>query len=86
MYLNKKKIHVQGLENELQLSFHVAYHWHQVYNDNYVYNAQIISFISLASFLWDIGKQYSPRCDAADSAASHLGLFCLLREISSKMR
>ena len=22
--------------------------------------------ISLASFLWDIGKQYSPRCDAAD--------------------
>ena len=23
--------------------------------------------ISLASFLWDIGKQYSPRCDAAES-------------------
>ena len=21
---------------------------------------------SLASFLWDIGKQYSPRCDAAE--------------------
>ena len=34
----------------------------------------------LASLLWDIGKQNSPRCDAA----SHLGLFCLHREISSK--
>ena len=22
--------------------------------------------LSLASFLWDIGKQYSPRCDAAE--------------------
>ena len=32
--------------------------------------------------LWDIGKQHSPRCD--DSAASHLWLFCLHREISSK--
>ena len=34
--------------------------------------------IGLASFLWDKGKQYSPRCDAANPA-SHLGLFCLLR-------
>ena len=39
--------------------------------------------ISLASFLWDIGKQNRPRCDAAErgvpqNAASHLRLFCLL--------
>ena len=33
--------------------------------------------------LWDIGKQHSPRSDAAE-AASHLGLFCLLKGISSK--
>ena len=25
-----------------------------------------LTHISLASFLWDIGKQYSPRCDAAE--------------------
>ena len=24
-----------------------------------------LTHISLASFLWDIGKQYSPRCDAS---------------------
>ena len=39
-----------------------------------------LTHISLASLLWDIGKQYSP-----SSAASHLGLFCLLGEISSKI-
>ena len=39
-----------------------------------------LTHLRLASLLWDIGKQHSPRCDAA----SHLGLFCLLREISSK--
>ena len=26
----------------------------------------ILTHISLASFLWDIGKQNSPRCDAAE--------------------
>ena len=36
---------------------------------------------SLASFLWDKCKQYSPRCDAAERA-SHLGLFCLLNDNS----
>ena len=25
-----------------------------------------LTHFSLASFLWDIGKQYSPRCDAAE--------------------
>ena len=25
-----------------------------------------LTHMSLASFLWDIGKQYSPRCDAAE--------------------
>ena len=28
----------------------------------YVY----LTLLSLVSFLWDIGKQYSPRCDAAE--------------------
>ena len=37
----------------------------------------VYTHISLASFLWDIGKQNSPKCDAAKSA-SHLGIFCLL--------
>ena len=38
----------------------------------------LLIHMSLASCLWDIGKQYSPRCEA------HLGLFCLLNENSSK--
>ena len=25
-----------------------------------------LTHLSLASFLWDIGKQHSPRCDAAE--------------------
>ena len=36
--------------------------------------------VSLASFLWDIGKQYRPRSDAADQ-----GLYCLLKEGSIKI-
>ena len=27
---------------------------------------KILTHISLASLFWDIGKQYSPRCDAAE--------------------
>ena len=55
--------------------------------DNFIF--LLLTHLSLASLLWDIGKQYSPRCDAAErgvpcSAASHLGLFCLHRQISSK--
>ena len=38
--------------------------------------------ISLASFLWNIGKQNSPKLDAAKrgvpSGLAHLGLFCSL--------
>ena len=37
-----------------------------------------LTCISLVSFLWDIGKQYNPTCDAA---FSHLGLFYLLRAV-----
>ena len=47
--------------------------------DNFVFG--MYGFLSQASFLWDIGKQYSPRWNAA----SHLGLFCLLIGISSKI-
>ena len=38
-----------------------------------------LTHLSLTSFLWDIGKQ-----QIAQNAASHLGLLCLYREISSK--
>ena len=31
-----------------------------------VENSLDLTHLSLASLLWDIGKQYSPRCDAAD--------------------
>ena len=35
-----------------------------------------LTHISLASFLWDIGKQYNPRCDAAErGVASEAILF-----------
>ena len=27
---------------------------------------QLLTHLSLASFLWDVGKQYSPRWDAAE--------------------
>ena len=41
-----------------------------------------LTHLSVGSFLWDTGKQNRPRCDATDcdvhSAASSLGLFCLL--------
>ena len=35
--------------------------------------------LSLASLLWDIGKKNAPDV-TPQNAASHLGLFCLLRE------
>ena len=38
--------------------------------------------MSLASFLWDIGKLWRPRSD--DNAASDQGLHCLLTECSNK--
>ena len=44
-----------------------------------------LTHLSLASFLWDTGKQHSPRYDAAEcGAASHLELCCLPKEISAK--
>ena len=33
--------------------------------DSKLVNMAVLTHISLASLLWDIGKQYSPRCDAA---------------------
>ena len=41
----------------------------------------LLTHTNLASFLWDKSKQYSPMMQ---SMASHLGLFCLHRDISSK--
>ena len=44
-----------------------------------------LTHLSLASFLWDIGKQNSPRCDAAERGVpSGPFLFAFNREISSK--
>ena len=42
-----------------------------------VHGFPVLTNISLAYFLWDIGKQDSPRCDSAK-----LGLFCLLSSIN----
>ena len=42
----------------------------------------IITYISLSSFLWDIGKQHRPR---SENAASDQGLHCLLTECSIKI-
>ena len=43
---------------------------------------QLLTHISLASHVWDIGKQCTPRSDAA----SDQGLHCLLIGISIKIR
>ena len=32
----------------------------------FIYKTWSLTHLSLASFLWDIGKQNSPRCDAAE--------------------
>ena len=32
----------------------------------YMYMLKTLTHLSLASLLWDIGKQHSPRCDAAE--------------------
>ena len=41
-----------------------------------------LTHISLVSFLWDIGKQYSPKCDTAERGIPSRA--CLHRGISSK--
>ena len=43
----------------------------------------VLTHLSLVSFLWDIGNSIAPDV-TPQNAASHLGLFCLLREFSSK--
>ena len=35
-----------------------------------------LTHISLASLLWDIGKQYSPRCDAAERGVPSGAILC----------
>ena len=48
-----------------------------MYNVLFFFSSRkVLTHLSLASLLWDIGKQ--------QNAASHLGLFCLLGGISSK--
>ena len=47
-----------------------------------VYGKYGLTHVSLASFLWDIGKLCRPRSD--DNAASDQGLHCLLTECSNK--
>ena len=44
----------------------------------------ILIHLSLASLLWDIGKQNSPRCDAAERGVPSGAILLLHREISSK--
>ena len=43
----------------------------------------VLTHISLASYFWDISKQYRPR-SGPQNAASHLGLHCLITGISIK--
>ena len=39
---------------------------------------------SLASFLWDIGKQYSPRCDAAERGVPSVAIVFAYRNFNEK--
>ena len=43
-----------------------------------------LTHISLASFLWDIGKQYSPRCDAAERGVPSGAILFAKRNIIEK--
>ena len=36
------------------------------YSEHQIFGWLLLTYISRVSFLWDIGKQYSPRCDAAE--------------------
>ena len=46
---------------------------------------QVLTHISLASFLWDIGKQISPRCDAAKhDVPSGISLFAFMNFIEKR--
>ena len=39
-------------------------------DDGVLSESDCLTHLSLASLLWDIGKQYSPRCDAAECGYS----------------
>ena len=46
-----------------------------------------LTHISLAAFLWDIGKQNSPRCDAAECGVpSGAILFALRKFIENEIK
>ena len=49
----------------LGIDIELSRFWHQ-YKSTVATQTYILAHLSLASFLWDIGKQYSPRCDAAE--------------------
>ena len=62
------------------IRLYVLLGWGKGLNPKLIYDVWLLTHVSPTSFLWDIGKQYSSRCDAA----SHLGLFYLLRKKSLK--
>ena len=43
-----------------------------------------LDHISLASFLWDTGKQYSPRCDAAERGVPSEAILFAQRNVIEK--
>ena len=43
-----------------------------------------LTHLSLASLLWDIGKQYSPRCDAAEPGVPSGAILFAYRNIIEK--
>ena len=46
--------------------------------------SHLLTHLSLASLLWDIGKQNSPRCDAAERGVPSGAILFAYREFSSK--
>ena len=52
----------------------------------YEYFRYILTPISLASFLWDIGKQNSPRCDAAERGAPSESILFAQRNFIEKYK
>ena len=61
----------------------LSHHYH-LGESTFIYRGSISDFEFLFHFFDEIclSKQNSPRWDTAHFAASHLGLFCLLRQIS----
>ena len=48
------------------------------------YSVIILTHISLASLLWDIGKQNSPRCDAAERGVPSAAILFAQRNFIEK--